>query len=123
MAAGDMFPDILVGMDSKPGKKVNMDVVEFGDGYEQTSENGINATKRTWDVVFDNISLADLATIEAFLAGRESVPFRWLPPTDTLGEGELAPLWKVVNGTWKPTFPSAVRANLSVSFRECFDIV
>jgi phage-related protein len=112
------FPDIKIGLESRPTKKQNVSEVAFGDGYEQIQSEGINNVRREWQIVFDHISRATYDTIDAFLADKVTNPFYWQSPLDTSPR-----LWKMVNGSFQPVWISGVTITLSVTFRESFDLV
>lgn len=54
---------------------------QFGDGYKQALQDGINNLKDTWAVVFDPSPIAQMAAIKAFLAAKAgATSFTWTPP-------------------------------------------
>ena len=112
------FPDIKIGIDSRPTRKQNVSEIGFGDGYDQIVEEGINSVRKEWSVVFDKISRATFDTIDAFLADKVTNPFYWQSPLDA------APLlWKMVNGSFQPQWVSGNTITLNVQFRQSFDLV
>ena len=61
-------------------------VAKFGDGYEQSAENGINSETESWPLTFTG-SEARTREIRDFLRAHKSVyPFYWTPP---MGERAL----------------------------------
>lgn len=53
---------------------------EFGDGYKQTADDGLNARRRAWNVGFTDIKSEKAAAIRAFLDSVGAQPFLWKPP-------------------------------------------
>ena len=120
MAASQTFPDIELGVGS--GKELihNVQVASFGDGYTQRFEEGINAERWQWSVVFDNLPPADADTIETFLRARSwSVEaFLWTPPLESVEKQ-----WTLVKGSYKRTPQlGGQTVSLTMSFLEEFDI-
>jgi phage-related protein len=57
---------------------------EFGDGYEQSAADGINIEKKTYPLVWNNISQTDADVITDFLDAQGGhLPFYWTPPNET----------------------------------------
>lgn len=52
----------------------------FGDGYRQTSPDGVNPVAEVWNLVFENIPLATGQAIRAFLKGKAGTSFTWTNP-------------------------------------------
>ena len=46
---------------------------QFGDGYSQDSEDGLNADLQTWELVFDDVHAYVALEIRAFLKARKAV--------------------------------------------------
>lgn len=111
----ETFPDIPAHR-SSPGKEVNFAVLEatFGDGYVQSSAEGLNSQKENWSLTWENEDLTDVQTIEAFLDARLGYePFYWTPP------GEVTPkLWRCKKYSSKPSGPYA--ATLSATFERWY---
>ncbi len=83
---------------------------QFGDGYEQTSDYGINNKKVIWSVTYKNLNAAQTATLTAFLDSvRGTLPFYATP------RGETQQTWKLV-----PT--SVKRTTTAVSYTDPTDI-
>lgn len=55
-------------------------VGKFGDGYQQTTPDGINAVAETWNLVFDPISAADIEAIRTFMRTKVGLKFTWTNP-------------------------------------------
>ena len=70
--------------------EVTLDKVQFGDGYEQVTESGINPVRDKFDIVFDKKPRAVTRALKRFFNGepgmgtiydrRPSEWFFWLPP-------------------------------------------
>lgn len=59
--------------------------VQYGDGYEQNVDDGINPESQSWPLTFTGLN-SDIAPIIAFLrAHRETRPFKWKNPLGELG--------------------------------------
>jgi phage-related protein len=54
---------------------------QFGDGYTQTTPDGINAIKETWNLVFDPIAVADITAIRDFFRSKVGQSFTWTNPS------------------------------------------
>lgn len=66
----------------KRKKKPNVNVIKFGDGYEQRQQNGINNNLRTYDVTFTGAEQR-VSEIERFLSEHRGVhAFLWTPYGD-----------------------------------------
>lgn len=64
---------------------------QFGDGYEQTADDGINSKVVTWDVTYNNLNEDKADTLIAFLDNvRGSTSFYATP------RGESQQLWRLV---------------------------
>lgn len=84
------FPAIAPSPQSLPGTRLTPLVKQLGDGYPQAGTTMPDATDRTYNLVFNNISDADAKTITDFLlgssktadpfafAGRDGVERSWL---------------------------------------------
>ena len=58
---------------------------QFGDGYEQSQPDGLNAVKQVWDVVIDAASAEAASEIEDFITpGLGWERFDWTPPRQTV---------------------------------------
>ena len=64
---------------------------KFGDGYEQTSDNGINTKQKTWTVTYTAMNETQSQTVLDFLdTVRGSVPFYATP------RGETQQVWRLI---------------------------
>jgi phage-related protein len=88
--------------------------IEFGDGYIQRTPNGINNTKYTWDLSFNNRRYEVINSMEAFLIDKKgSRHFLWTPP-DELVE------YTVVCSTWSSNVGSPIHKSLNCTFEQVF---
>lgn len=98
--------------------QVDMTVLraDFGDGYSQKTEKGLNNVRDTWSLVWTYTNASDLSALETFLRGKKgSVPFWWTPP------GESVPkLWTC--GTFKKTPDGFQTQQLDATFLQEFDL-
>lgn len=61
--------------------KSNVLVSNFGDGYEQRQEIGMNPTKQIWPLSFSKRTTTEADAIEGFILARKGVDsFDWTPP-------------------------------------------
>lgn len=98
------FPDIPAHKES-PGVDTSFNVLEanFGDGYIQSSADGLNSVKDTWNLTWLNEDMDEANTIIAFLKERGGWdPFYWTAP------GEASPtLWRCKTLKASPSGPYA----------------
>lgn len=97
--AAQTFPDIPAHTASG-GQSVEFKLLEanFGDGYENVSEEGLNSKREQWDLTWQDEDNADVATITTFLdthAG--ATPFKWTAPRETTEK-----LWRCKGYKLKP---------------------
>ena len=89
---------------------------DFGDGYSQSAESGLNSVMMTASVVWAFVTEAQKKTMLAFFRERRGVKnFRWTPPS------EAESLWKCEN--WGPAVPVAPGYyTMSATFIQVFDL-
>jgi len=59
--------------------------IDFGDAYSQTGEVGLNPEIEVWDIVYNPLTSAELATANAvFKTARTIQPISWTTPTDNV---------------------------------------
>lgn len=92
----------------------NVNVIKFGDGYEQRQEIGMNSLRQIWSVSFSKRTTAEADSIETFLVGLKGVSiFDWTPP------GAGGPLkFKCDLNTFSRVPTSYGRWNLSAKFEQ-----
>ena len=65
----------------------------FGDGYEQSVADGINAVRHTLSLSWPVLTFAQASQIHEFLKSRKGQPFRWAQP------GQAAQTWRCIKWT------------------------
>jgi phage-related protein len=59
--------------------------IPFGDAYAQTGEIGLNPEIEVWDIVYNPLTSAELATANAvYKTVRTILPVSWTTPTDNV---------------------------------------
>lgn len=79
------LPD--VGLSRGSGMVTDFDLrkAQFGDGYEQVAAAGLNNHKRRYRCVYSAITVADAASLLAFVRARGGhEPFLFRPPEETV---------------------------------------
>lgn len=87
---------------------------QFGDGYEQTTADGINSFVDAWqNVGWDNLSSTELDTARSMLEGVGGTDYiRWTPP------GEVAEKrFKVVDG-WTESYQPGGLYSITFDLKE-----
>ena len=79
MAVFTWVPDQGLTGRSKP----RLRKATFGDGYEQTTPDGINYMEKEYTLNFSLINQATYAAILAFLDAQAGAAFDWTPPNGT----------------------------------------
>jgi phage-related protein len=80
-----------VTINSKPGRKDRILQAQFGNGYGQYVEDGVNSSAWTWDVEIGPLKGQDLVDMRNFITTVGVVRwFSWTPP----GEG-VAMKWRI----------------------------
>lgn len=70
---------------SDAGIKDNVTIVAFGDGYQQRMENGINAQREEWNIIYSPLSKAELeSAMTTFNAVGAVGKLTWTSPLDGL---------------------------------------
>jgi phage-related protein len=88
--------------------------IEFGDGYAQRSPDGINNTKYTWELSFNNRRYDVINDIEAFFIDKQgSRHFLWTPPDESVE-------YTVVCANWSSNIGSPLHKSLSCTFEQVF---
>jgi phage-related protein len=98
-------------------KKVTYRVLkaQFGNGYEQTAPDGLNYSVESWDVKYENITLADRTTLIAMLESVGSFnTISWTPPNGT------AKLYKMTQDGYTESQQSANVFSVSFSLYQVF---
>ena len=110
------FPSIQPDYNAQKNSAPKLRVVQFGDGYEQRLNYGLNQNPKEWTLTFQNISETDSDTIETFLDARadDGASFDWQPPGSSTS-------YKWVCPSWTKTIPYANLATINATFRQVFE--
>lgn len=110
MATFTYTPDF--GAAKKLTPRVNL--MKFGDGYEQRASFGINSNPQTWELSFSNRTDTETLAIETFLSARSGVEsFDWTPYNETSG--------KYVCREWSKTIDGFNRNSVQATFIQVFE--
>lgn len=84
--AFETFPYILYPPTYGADEQINDAILtaRFGDGYEQSTPDGINYEQSSWNLTWENHKLADADVIWRFLRPKvQLAPFMWRTPDMT----------------------------------------
>ena len=95
--------------------KPRTNTAQFGDGYSQRSEDGLNALTRDFQAVWPGLTVADRDTITAFLANHTVTPFLWTVPLESVE-------YKWIAVDWSPGAVGGEAVSLSATLRVVFDL-
>lgn len=73
--------------------RTRVNTSQFGDGYSQRSQDGLNAIAATYNAQWAALTDVDCNTIEAFFAAHTITPFLWQPPLETVTRKWIAAVW------------------------------
>jgi len=94
-------------------KKPRMLAAQFGDGYAQRAQNGINSNPQSWSLVFSSIAPADADAIDTFLATQAGVtPFDWTTP-----KGDAL---RFTCAEWSRTYDAYAGHTITATFEQDF---
>lgn len=110
------FPAITPSYGAQKTSAPKLQVIGFGDGYEQRVSFGINQNPKQWSLTWNNITEANSDTIETFLDARaaDGASFDWTPPAE-------ATSYKWVCAEWDKTINYTGRATITATFRQVFE--
>ena len=94
----------------------NIRVTQFGDGYQQRVQYGLNQNPKTWTFNWKNITETESDTIETFLDARadDQDSFDYTP----VGESSAS---KYICKSWTKTINVPNRATINATFEEVFE--
>lgn len=97
--------------------QTNLLVAQFGDGYTQRTPNGINYARQQWTISWENITNADLVTIETAIASARygSDAFTWTPFNEVSSK-------KFMYQTHGVTFNSGNTCSVNMELTQVFDL-
>ena len=102
-------------MGSDPSFKVRVIENKFGDGYRQTSPDGLNAVERSWPVSWANLTIANADILQAFFIANAGKPFRYTMPRETAPR-----VWDCTD--FKRGYPAGGYDSFQATLRERFDL-
>jgi phage-related protein len=113
----DTFPAINPDTKSRRSKSNRVLKADFGDGYSQTSLDGVNTVEESWELSFDNYFKADIDTIVAFLDSQASYKsFYWTPPDESTPK-----LWRQ-DGDYSVTLAGPLTRSLTVKIKRAYSL-
>lgn len=115
MPLNTFSPPFNPSLQSTRGVKTRTLTAQFGDGYSQRSEDGLNAAPRSYQAVWEQLESTDADTIEAFMEGQTAIPFLWTPPIDTIQR-------KWIATEWTRGYIGGTVVSLTVNLAEVFDL-
>lgn len=112
----ETFPAIPGPSKADPDTTVRVNEASLGDGYTQTTGDGLNAIFDTYSVFWGLLTKSELDVFLAFLEARGGYQaFLWTPPMDAAARQWKCKTWRRQNlgGGW---------FSLSATFKESFDL-
>lgn len=88
---------------------------QFGDGYSQRSEDGLNAAPRTMSAQWQGMAAVNADVIEAFLEAHTSSPFLWTIPLEPAQR-------KWIALKWARGYLGGGKVSLTATLKEVFDL-
>ena len=91
---------------------------QFGDGYAQTIQDGLNSNIDFWNIIYAPLTGTDLTTVENFITtvGVHTF-FEWTP----FGEVTLKK-WRIVKDSIQVDFISTTDKRISFTIEQVFDL-
>ena len=97
--------------------KYNVLSMQFGNGYEQRTPDGLNSKRAVWRVVYNNLTSADRNTLHTFFdAVGSSSWFSWQPP------GSSTSLKWLVDGEITESVLSGEIYSIAFTAKQTFDL-
>lgn len=113
-SVGNVVPDRNIGQTSKPTTYK----IEFGDGYEQRLQRGINSIRESFSISFNNRPNTEIDAIMDFLDSKGGVTsFDFTLPNGT-GERTV----KVVCEEYSQTYYNTQINSCSASLRRVYEV-
>ena len=109
------FPSIQPTYGTTKRSAPNVRGIQFGSGYQQRAQFGINQNPKVYDLTFE-VSETDADTIETFLDARaaDNAAFEWSPPDET-------DTYKWICKSWTKTLPYSNLATIQTTFTQVFE--
>ncbi len=99
---------------SSLAQKPAVDIISFGDGYEQRVGRGINNARRIWSLTFTPNTKAEANTILSFLQTHGALTaFLWTPPIGIEG--------RFVCREWNQSIVEINIYSITATFEEVFE--
>ncbi|WP_045860302.1 phage tail protein [Teredinibacter purpureus] len=109
------FPPFVPRRGVNPSIEFRTRRVQFGDGYSQRTQDGLNARRTVWPLTFA-LPHADIASVVAFLDEHAGVePFLWGPPN-------VAATPYLCKGYSGPKKIGPTHSELTCTFERVFDL-
>lgn len=115
MAFDTFVPPANPSLQTTRGVKPRINVAQFGDGYSQRSQDGLNAAPRSYSAVWEALLSTDADTIEAFFEAHMVTPFLWTPPLETIQR-------KWLPTDWSRGYLGGSSVSLTATLAEQFDL-
>lgn len=113
-----VFPSIAVDQASTKTRKNRILTAQYGNGYAQYANDGINSQYDEWELQLRNLSSTDRSTMNTFYETVGSVVwFTWTPPGDSSSKK-----WRIVKDTYKETSSGGLIYNISFTVQQQFDL-
>lgn len=107
--------DLSYGTDMSQDYKISR--IDYGDGFSQRAEKGLNGKPQRWRLMWNNISKADAEMLRLFFEDQGGVaPIEWTP------FGQTAELVWTANG-WSAKPVGFMRFDCSITMTQEFDLL
>ena len=109
------FPDYNPQYSATKRSQSNLRITQFGDGYQQRTNFGLNQDPKVWNLTF-NVDDEDADEIETFLEarGKDGASFDWSPP-------DTATTFKWICRSFNREMFEFDRNRITASFEEVFE--
>tara|TARA_R100001082_G_scaffold99379_1_gene68062 strand:- start:412 stop:747 length:336 start_codon:yes stop_codon:yes gene_type:complete len=110
MATFSYTPSFTATERSKPSVRTT----NYGDGYQQRVQFGLQRDPKNWRLVFENRTNTERDNIIAFLEARKGTEnFDWTPPRGSAG--------KYICREWNLDMPNFNKNNIRTTFEQVFE--
>lgn len=90
----DSLPNIPISYGTAGKTECRILENDYGDGYNQRAADGLNSVVATWDVVWEDVSVNDIDTLEAFFEAKKGyIAFLWTPPRRSVAKKWICKEW------------------------------
>lgn len=115
MAFPTFTPPKEPSIDHSVETSLRLKSIKFGDGYSQTSLDGLNAEEHTTQLKWPTLTLTEANTIHTFFSSAAGGPFYYMIPVDG-----VVRKWRCAKWSRSPSSGSLIE--LSATFEEAFDL-